>query len=427
MTYHLKYALQRHLNRERYRLLDELLHNQTLSKAQLLDKQARELADIIRFAFDHSPYYREKYAALPELAPATLPILRKDEVIRHRDAMVTQELDKSLLKIGSTGGSTGVPVSFYYDNHKSQLMRAGMCRSYMLSGWQPGQKILNFWGARQDIRSSIKQRLRDFIAAEQTIPAYQHSEAQLQQWATSIRTYRPILLQGYASILAAVARHIDDNRIPLPDTPIGVYSTAEVLYDWQRELMERVFRCKVYNQYGSREIPNIACECRLGNLHVFTDMVYLESCLIDGEDRIILTSLTNRAMPFIRYENGDSGRLREDDCACGSPFPLMEIGLCRSNDHIRTRHGKRFHPSFFTQLLYGLKDIRQYCFIQETPEKINLQLVTPTPLEREIENLLRARIRTEVAEEMVLEISYLPEIERTTSGKHRFVICKING
>ena len=427
MTYHLKYALQRHLNRERYRLLDELLHNQTLSKAQLLDKQARELADIIRFAFDHSPYYREKYAALPELAPATLPILRKDEVIRHRDAMVTQELDKSLLKIGSTGGSTGVPVSFYYDNHKSQLMRAGMCRSYMLSGWQPGQKILNFWGARQDIRSSIKQRLRDFIAAEQTIPAYQHSEAQLQKWATSIRTYRPVLLQGYASILAAVARHIDDNRIPLPDTPIGVYSTAEVLYDWQRELMERVFRCKVYNQYGSREIPNIACECRLGNLHVFTDMVYLESCLIDGEDRIILTSLTNRAMPFIRYENGDSGRLREDDCACGSPFPLMEIGLCRSNDHIRTRHGKRFHPSFFTQLLYGLKDIRQYCFIQETPEKINLQLVTPAPLEREIENLLRARIRTEVAEEMVLEISYLPEIERTTSGKHRFVICKING
>jgi phenylacetate-CoA ligase len=426
MTYRLKYALQRRLNRERYRLLDELLHNQTLSKAQLLDKQARELADIIRFGFDHTSYYREKYAALPDLTPATLPILRKDEVIRHRDDMVTHELDKSLLKIGSTGGSTGVPVSFYYDNHKSQLMRAGMCRSYMGSGWHPGQKILNFWGARQDIRSSITQRLRDFIAAEQTIPAYQHSEAQLQQWATSIRTYRPVLLQGYASILAAIARHIDDNRIPLPDTLIGVYSTAEVLYDWQRELMERVFRCKVYNQYGSREIPNIACECRLGNLHVFTDMVYLESCLIDGEERIVLTSLTNRAMPFIRYENGDSGRLREGDCACGSPFPLMEISLCRSNDLIRTRHGKRIHPSYFTQLLYGLKNIRQYCFIQETPDKITLQLVSPNPLDRKTENTLQARIRTEIADEMVLEISYLSEIERTASGKHRFVICKLD-
>ncbi len=189
--------------------------------------------------------------------------------------------------------------------------------------------------------------------------------------------------------------------------------------------MERVFRCKVYNQYGSREIPNIACECRHGNLHVFTDMVYLESCPIDGEERIVLTSLTNRAMPFIRYENGDSGRLREGDCPCGSPFPLMEMGLCRSNDLIRTRHGKRVYPSYFTHLLDGLKDIRQFCFIQETPDKITLQLVTPNHLDRETEKALQARIRAEVADEMVLEIRYLAEIERTSSGKHRFVICKL--
>ena len=427
MAHRFKHALQRSLNRERFRLLDGLLHNQTLTRAQLLDKQARELADIIRFAFDHTPFYREKYAELPDLNSATLPILRKDEVIRCRDDMVARELDKSALKIGSTGGSTGVPVSFYYDNHKSQLMRAGMYRSYMWSGWHPGQKILNFWGARQDIGGNgVTQRLRDFIAAEQTIPAYQHSEAQLRQWVMAISRYRPVLLQGYASILAALARYIDDNRIQLPDTLIGVYSTAEVLYGWQRELMERVFRCKVYNQYGSREIPNIACECRHGNMHVFTDMVYLESCPIEGEERIVLTSLTNRAMPFIRYENGDSGHLLEGDCACGSPFPLMEMGLCRSNDLIRIRNGKRVHPSYFNRLLDGLKDIRQYCFIQETQDKIILQLVTSNRLDREIENAIQARIRKEVAEEMVLEISYLDEIEPTNSGKHRFVICKLN-
>jgi phenylacetate-CoA ligase len=427
MTHRFKHALQRSLNRERFRLLDGLLHNQTLTSAQLLDKQAREHAAIIRFAFDHTPFYREKYAALSDLNPVTLPILHKNEVIRFRDDMVARELDKSALKIGNTSGSTGVPVSFYYDNHKSQLMRAGMIRSYMGSGWRPGQKILNFWGARQDIGASgVTQRIRDFIAAEQTIPSYQHSEAQLRQWAMAICSYRPVLLQGYASILAALACFIDDNRIQLPDTLIGVYSTAEVLYGWQRELMERVFRCKVYNQYGSREIPNIACECRHGNMHVFTDMVYLESNPIEGEERIVLTSLTNRAMPFIRYENGDSGHLLEGDCACGSPFPLMEMGLCRSNDLIRIRNGKRVHPSYLNRLLDGLKDIRQYCFIQETQDKIILQLVTPNRFDSEIEKAMQARIRKEVAEEMVLEICYLAEIERTNSGKHRFVICKLN-
>ena len=109
MTHRIKHALHRSLNRERYRLLDGLLHNQTLTRAQLLDKQARELAGIIRFAFDHTAFYSEKYAGLPDLNPATLPVLRKDEVIRYRDDMVARELDKSALKIGNTSGST-VPV-----------------------------------------------------------------------------------------------------------------------------------------------------------------------------------------------------------------------------------------------------------------------------------------------------------------------------
>jgi phenylacetate-CoA ligase len=208
----------------------------------------------------------------------------------------------------------------------------------------------------------------------------------------------------------------------MPSTLLGVFSTAEVLYDWQRELMEQAFQCKVFNQYGSREIPNIACECRHGNQHIFTDMVYLESLNIDHEDRLIITSLTNRVMPFIRYEIGDSGRLKQGDCACGSPFPMMEMGLCRSNDIIKTRSGKSIYPSYFIHLLDGLADIKQYQFIQSEPDKITLNLVSPSGLSPEALTSLRARVRRDVDENMVLEINAVDEIKRTISGKHRFVI-----
>ncbi|MDP2783690.1 MAG: hypothetical protein Q8O38_03715 [Sulfurimicrobium sp.] len=69
-------------------------------------------------------------------------------------------------------------------------MRAGMCRSYMWSGWRPGQKILNFWGARQDIKGGCwGKRFKEFVAAEKTIAAYEHTEAQLHDWpSTSART-----------------------------------------------------------------------------------------------------------------------------------------------------------------------------------------------------------------------------------------------
>jgi phenylacetate-CoA ligase len=306
-------------------------------------------------------------------------------------------------------------------------MRAGMCRSYMGSGWQPGQKILNFWGARQDIKDGggFKKMVNDVIAAERTIAAYEYTEAQLRDWANTIRSYRPVLLQGYASILAELARHVIDNKIGMPNTLLGVFSTAEVLYGWQRALMEQAFGCKVFNQYGSREIPNIACECRHGNQHIFTDMVYLESLKIDNEDRLVITSLTNRVMPFIRYEIGDSGRLKDGICACGSPFPMMEMGMCRSNDIIKTRSGKSIYPSYFIHLLDGLADIKQYQFIQSEPDKITLNLVSPSGLSAETMDSIRARVRAEVDENMVLEINRADEIKRTVSGKHRFVISNL--
>ena len=437
MLYQLKNYLHRRQHRERYRLLDRLLHNQTLSKEQLLIQQKLALADIIQHAYSTTSYYQEKYAQSPrnnahEPITDSLPILHKDEVVQHREEMLARNIDKRALSIGHTGGSTGKPVSFYYDQHKHEMMRAGMCRSYMWSGWMPGQKILNFWGARQDILrqdilhgNSFSQKYQDYVAAEKTIAAHEYSEAQLHDWAKSIRSYRPILLQGYASILAELSRYIIANNIQMPNTILGIYSTAEMLYDGQRKLMEQAFRCKVFNQYGSREIPNIACECRHGNQHIFTDMVYLESQHINQEDRLIITSLTNKIMPFIRYDIGDSGKLKGGDCACGSPFPMMEMGLCRSNDLIKTRNGKSIHPSYFNRLLYGQTYIRQYQYVQSELDKITLNIVSPIKLQIETINSLKERVRRDIDENMVLEINYVDEIRRSISGKHRFVISNL--
>ncbi len=353
----------------------------------------------------------------------TLPILRKDDVVRHLDALLDEQADRSAVHIAHTGGSTGQPLAYYYDRHKHELMRAGMLRSYRLSGWQPGEKILNLWGARQDIRPrGLRKRLGDYIAAERTLGAYEYTEADLARWLAEIRRYRPVLLQGYASILAELARFALDSNARLPKTLKGVYSTAEVLHAPQRALMQAAFGCRVFNQYGSREIPNIACECRHGNMHVFTDMVYLEAVEEAGEDKLIVTSLTNYLMPMLRYDIGDSGRLQTGECPCGAPFPLLEMGVCRSNDLIRTRAGKVVYPSYFIHLLDGLTDVQQYQFVQAGYDSMILHLVSAQPLAADTASGLEARIRADVDPGMALEIRYVETIPRTRSGKHRFVI-----
>ncbi|MDP1862341.1 MAG: hypothetical protein Q8K52_00365 [Thiobacillus sp.] len=99
--------------------------------------------------------------------------------------------DRTQVKVGHTGGSTGNPLALWYDDDKYELMRAGMMRSYMLSGWRPGQKILNFWGARQDVVPGgvFGAQFGDAIAAEHTIAAHEYTEEQLVEWAHFIQRY----------------------------------------------------------------------------------------------------------------------------------------------------------------------------------------------------------------------------------------------
>jgi len=412
-------ALHRRQRPLRYARLAELLARQPSGRAQAMAMQRADLARIVAYAREHVPFYRRRFADVAEFG--NLPILTKPDVVEHLDELLADTADRSEARIGYTGGSTGKPLAFWYDEAKHELMRAGMMRSYMGSGWRPGQKILNFWGARQDTVAGgvFGTGWSDFIAAERTIAAFEYTERQLREWADFIRSYRPVLLQGYASILAELARFVVDERIAMPRSLIGVYSTAEVLEDSQRELMERAFACKVFNQYGSREIPNIACECRHGRMHVFTDMVHLEAT---DDERLLVTSLTNRLMPMIRYENGDSGRLLDGECDCGWPFPLMAMGMCRQNDLIRTPGGKTVHPAAFNRLLYGMTQVRQYQWRQTAPDRMELSVVAVPALSAETVAKLDAGIRAGVDAGMTLEVRHLDAIPRTASGKHRFVI-----
>jgi len=415
--------LHRRRHPVRYAQLDQLLRNQALSREAVLEQQRRDLAGIVAYAAGNTAYYAEKFAR-GHARLSDLPILRKEDVTERLDDLLARGADRTQVKLGHTGGSTGKPLAFWYDEFKHELMRAGMMRGFMMSGWRPGQKVMYFWGARHD---TVKGGVfgggwEDFISAEKTLFAVEYSESKLHEWARCIQAWRPVLLYGYASAMSELARYVIATRMAMPNSLIGVYSTAEMLDASQRELMQQAFACKVFNQYGCREVPNIAWECRHGHMHVFADLVQLESVELEGEDRFLVTSLSNRLMPFIRYDIGDSGRLLEGDCPCGSPFPLMEMGLCRQNDLIRTRAGKSFHPAYFNRLLYGMTQIRQYQWVQHDLDRLVLNIVSSAPLSGEALATLHDRLRREVDGAMRLEVNTVAEIPRTISGKHRFVI-----
>lgn len=429
----LRQGLHRLRHPLRYRLLAALRKVPALSAEQLQRQQQGAFGETVRFAVAHTAFYRERLGPLIRadgpIDPAQLPLLTKQDVRTSASRMLSDVADPATVRQGHTGGSTGEPLMFYYDTLKHERMLAGMMRGFMMSGWRPGQRVLYLWGAGHDTRPGgvFGARGGGPFAVERGMAADRYTPARLADWLALIRSWRPVLLYGYASALDELAQHVLDRGERPPAGLLGVYSTAEPLQDVQRARLQAAFDCKVFNQYGCREVPNIAWECRHGSLHVFSDLVTLET--VDGgrDPRLLVTSLSDRLMPFIRYELGDTGELLSGGCACGSPFPRLAMGLCRANDLVVTPDGRKVHPSVLNRVLYGLDGIRRYQWVQRSPSRLALALVGPQRLDVVMEQRIAAAVRRDVDARMAVEIDYVQALPRTPAGKHRFVIGLSDG
>jgi len=153
--------------------------------------------------------------------------------------------------------------------------------------------------------------------------------------------------------------------------PRAILCSGDNLYRNDRMLLEQVFGAPVYNAYGSQEGGLIAMECpRHDHMHVLGDAARVE-VLVDGCDEpqaegygeLVVTSLENWALPFIRYRSGDVGTLVTGACSCG--YAGTSIAALDGRDSVYfSVDGKRFNPSVLNPVFEGLP-IRQFQVVQD--------------------------------------------------------------
>jgi phenylacetate-CoA ligase len=248
---------------------------------------------------------------------------------------------------------------------------------------------------------------------------------------------------GYASTIARFAAFVERQRpsIRSIDGIKGVFTTAEKLYQPQREAIERVFGCKVFDCYGSSEIQNIAAECPQGRMHVNADFVVVEEDAVEraaenkpavdrGPRPLLLTSLRNWSMPFLRYRNEDCGSLSPESCSCGNHFPLMRLEIARTSDNFIFPDGRVVHGEFFTHLMYGSDGIVTFQFHQTAPDKIILSIVPGTGDSQGRADKIRDSIRQIKqicpGHEIEVEVREVNEIPLSSAGKYRFTRSDVN-
>lgn len=414
--------------------LDRVRSLQGASEADLLALQNDAAVRLLRDVLVDVPYYSGHRRDLCTVQASEVRQALRNLPVIHKH--VLQSDGDQLRKSGfsgpamakTTGGSTGRPVTVVKNSEAVAQEMAASWMAYDWFGLRPADPCVRFWGMPvRNVRRRLRYIAADVATNRTTLSAFGYTERDLARYLNVLRRKDPIYLYGYVSSLEELARFASTrlNWTP-PNRLKAIVSTAEVLSDPQRHIIESAFGVPVQNEYGCGEVGPIAYQCPSGSLHLLPMNHLVEILDDDGNPvahgspgNIVVTDLTNIAMPLVRYSVGDIGALGEP-CSCGRGFPVLKYVLGRAYDYIETPSGRRFHGEYFMYLFEDLRKrlpgIGQFQVSQTSPTDLVLRVVLNSPGEVSALETLLHLFRQRMPE-MNARVERVETISRRPSGK----------
>lgn len=418
------------------RILKELERSQFDSPEAVRFNQFVNLKRQIDHAYSTVPYYRETWTAagvhpsdiLTFADIHLLPILSKSVLRTRGDEFRSESHRNADVRIKTTSGSTGVPLKIALDEPGAQFKTACTLRADQWSGWRLGQRVAKVWGNPEYRHFGLRGRLTNALVDRAIyLDTIGLNSQRIAEFATQLRRHKPGMIFGHAHSLYMLACALKKSKID-DIRPSGIVSTAMPLYDWQRVVIEAVFGIPVTNRYGCEEVSLIACQCeRHGGLHIAAESVYVE---VDGRTtgtgKLLITDLTNAAMPLIRYEIGDVATLAEASCPCGRGLPVIEKVEGRDADFVVTPAGGLISGISLTEnFALHIRGAAQVQIIQESITHLRVRLVKDDSFGETSHRQLDRLVLDTFGPKMRCEVEFLDGIPQEPSGKYRFCISKV--
>jgi len=414
-----------------------LLRNQFRPTHELLQQQLRDLRHQIEHAMMHVPFYRNAYRehgfqvsdlkSLPDLA--RLPVIRRTQIQEAPEIFLSTHTKRDAWKESHTSGSTGQPLYTWFDPNAWRGLRYVLkARRLIHQGMRIGQKVLIV----DDFDPhKIENHLRhNFLPGEKYLGIRQYLSVfePIAKHTRVIESVRPDFIYGFPSYFSELASHWNphlQSKIPLK----ALMTSSESVDPATRERLESIFQVPVLDVYGSTEFKEIAWQCRKGlGYHINMESVIVEVVDASGHPvpsgipgEIVVTSLTNRAMPLIRYQTGDRGTLLSESCPCGSS--LMRLGEIhgRNVDYVPIPELGRLSPYDFTTTLSVFKDLLQFKVIRRREKVIEVKALLRTGAHPGVLSDIRQALETRVQHKIRVFVQQVESIPRGPSGKHRVV------
>jgi len=400
--------------------------------------------------FDHCkqsvPYYSEVMCGVgysftedPVEYLRHFPILTKSTIRKNFESLKSSDLAHRKWYFNTSGGSTGETVRFIQDWDYAARSGALKLLYSKLAGREIGEREVHMWGSIRDITGNTEGWRAQFInwlTNTTLLSVFRLTPNIMREHIRTLNTRRPKLIIAYAAAMYELASFAEREELEVAPQA-AIMTSAATLYPFMRDTIERVFQCKVFNRYGSREVGDIACERPwFEGLWVAPWGSYVE--VVDGEGNrvpdgtkgeILVTSLTNFAMPLIRYRIGDRGVLSPLRASnVGRYEQVLEDILGRTYDMFVNRNGVLVEAGHFMPTLYFRDWISKYQVIQKSHSRIVLRIVTSGsgPRQAELDEISAKTRLIMNDDDCQVVFEFVDDIALCDSGKYRFIISEVH-
>lgn len=418
----------------------------TVEQKQKLQQELLE--NILLHAGTTVPYYKEllrthgvfTHDSIDIESFSRLPILTKDILRVQGNNMYADDHEQRGSYQNSSGGSTGEPVVFIQDKDYDAVNNATKIFFNKRIGKLPGEPEIKLWGSDRDIiegNLTLKDRIINKLYNRKFYNSYYFSKEHIDQLIELHNSFTPASYWAYVDAMTEFARYILRNNVSV-HSPKHIITSIGPLYEEARTDIEKAFHCKVYNQYGSREVG----VCSIDSPHHEDMDIFYWRLLFEivptesgnpSEGKVLLTTLNNFSMPLIRYDIGDVAMVSDQ------PDASFEIGGVTSHVKIKNIIGRTLgffkkedgtlvHSHHMVQQMFFREWIKQFQFVQDTYDTIRCRIVlkdpTVPPKQVDLDDITQ-KIQALTGTDMRIAFEFPDEIERSRSGKYIYTVCNI--
>ncbi|WP_417500534.1 hypothetical protein [Marinobacter sp.] len=418
---------------KRYKNLDSKLREireiNSRNEREKIEYQNEELANMVRFCGENIPFYQKQFAdyGLSHTQIFTsadlqkLPVLTKRTVIENIGSLVNPSAKNYITQ--KTSGTTGTPFTIHMNSKTYELAMALLVDHENRHGVAFGARRATFAGRLIKNYSDNNPPFFRFNKSENQaiFSTYHLSKKTLNHYDHELKTLKPEELIGYPSAIYNLATLYAETQKTPSFRPKIIVTNSETLFSWQREFIEKIFRCKIYDYYGTAEYILFAGQS--------TDLSYTISPILGVHEivdehgqqaqsgNILGTTLTNTVMPLLRYQIGDTAE------SIGR-FTVKNF-TGRVDDQIHTPDGRRIGR---TGEIFGFfENIKEAQIIQHQVDYCEILIVKLSEeIELPVEQILE-KLHSKFGKEIRFKIRFVAEIEKSKNGKFKAVKSYLQG